>query len=228
MSFDVRRRLYNQLPQVYATDGLVFELNATKGLSEDGWIEQISGKKFTWTEGSEKVFDNAGVHLGSSIGANGSFMSCENSTFDWIAASECSMDICIVKQSYIANSVIFNLGMYKGFATEYMNSHFVHCGTPSAGCYMLRGSSGSANASNIYTNFSESKLYIDSRMNSHDGRYYPRLSNCTTGSVAMLGANPDGSKPSGDIIIRAIRIYNRPLTAIEILYNFNTDKALFT
>lgn len=74
MSLELRRRLYNQLSSNYVTDGLVFELNASKGLTEDGWIEQISGKKFTWTEGSEKVFDNTGVHLGSAIGANGSFM----------------------------------------------------------------------------------------------------------------------------------------------------------
>ena len=228
MSFDVRRRLYDQLPQGYATDGLVFELNATKGLSEDGWIEQISGKKFTWTEGSEKVFDNTGVHLGSSVGANGSFMSCENSTFNWIAASECSMDICIVKNSYLVNSVIFNLGINKGFATEYLNNSFVHCGTPTAGCYMLRGNSGNVNQSNIYTNFSDNKLYVNGKYIEHDGRYYPRSSNCTTGSVAMLGANPNGAKPSGDIIIRAIRIYNRPLTAEEILVNYNTDKKLFT
>lgn len=228
MSFDIRRRLYSQLPQGYATDGLVFELNATKGLSEDGWIEQISGKMFTWTDSSEKVFDNKGVHLGSAVGANGSFMSCENSTFNWIAASECSMDICIVKQSYIPHSVIFNLGMHKGFATEYINNSFVHCGTPSAGCYMINGISGAADARNIYSNFSENKLYVNGAHNNHYGRYYPRSSNCKTGSVAMLGANPDGTKPSGDIIIRAIRIYNRPLTATEILYNFNTDKVLFT
>jgi hypothetical protein len=228
MILGIRRSLYNKLPQGYITDGLVFELNASKGLSADGWVEQISGKTFTWTEGSDAVFDTTGVHIGSNVGTNGSFMTCENSTFDWIAASECSMDMCVTYVENMVNGQVFNLGITKGFAFHYKGSgYFYQCGVTQAGNFMLRTISKNAYKGRVYMNFSNSALYLNGVPITDIDRYYPRSTTSEGGGCAMLGCNADLTYPYSHVIIHAIRIYNRPLTSEEIMQNYTTDTEVF-
>lgn len=228
MILGIRRSLYNKLPQGYITDGLVFELNASKGLSEDGWIEQISGKKFTWTDGSEKVFSVFGVEIGSTVGTNGSFMQCENSTFTWTAMSECTMDICFEWGTKEVNSQVFNFGIDKGFAFQVQgNGQFYHCGVPSKGCWMYQTASKYGYRSRIVMNYSNSSLIADKVSTTRYGIYPNRSTASKVGSMAMLGRNADGTYPCSKVIIRAIRIYNRPLTSEEIVQNYTTDTAVF-
>lgn len=138
------------------------------------------------------------------------------------------MDICFQWETRELVTQVFNFGVNKGFAfTQYGDGYYYHCGTPTNGCWMYRTVAPYNYGSRIVMNYSTSSLIINKVAVNKLVIYPKRDTTSNTGSMAKLGCNPDGTYPVTDIIIRAIRIYNRPLTDEEISHNYKLDTKIF-
>ena len=76
-------------------------------------------------------------------------------------------------------------------------------------------------------NYSNKSLIANKVSTDNNGIYPNRSTASKVGSMAMLGSNADGTYPCSKVIIRAIRIYNRPLTDEEIAHNYDLDTKIF-